>query len=240
MIGENNPNPFEPPITRKKVQNGFKNECKQRREEIENLVLNIGFMNSRKRYKSLANHYQVSERMIYKDFKWIKGHIKLDNIEELKIDLKVARDKILSESLNVLASITNPDEKLKAILTAITASKHITEQLEIWGIKQKAEDISLSEGIPVNKKTFETYQNIVNKYFELSKKTFEGKEEIRKILGDKLEPELANNIFKEIKEKIFIPGLTQVLPIKDKDGFIEGTLSLSIVDSKDEIKEDEN
>lgn len=231
---------IEPPIIRKKVQKRFKNEVKIRRKEIENLISNIGFRNARKTCSSLADHYQISERMIYKDFNWVKSNFKPEDLEELKKELKIARDNALSESMSILALSTTNDEKLKSIPLVIAASKHMTEQLEIWGIKPKLENISLLEETPINKKTFEVYQDIAEKYFELFNQIIEDKDKIKKILEDKLPPELAKEVFKEIKEKTFSKNLISVLPVKDKDGFIEKILHVEEIDSKDEIIEDDN
>jgi hypothetical protein len=152
MVEDTNSEIFEPPFTQKRVQNEFKKEVEKRREEIENLIIKIGFKNARKMYKSLADHYKISERMIYKDFNWVKGNLR-PNLKEIKIDLYIAREKILSEALMLLNNAITLEEKNKAINTLINSAKFYREEMEAWGEKPRiAEEnnINMSEELDTN------------------------------------------------------------------------------------------
>lgn len=125
----------ELPFIRKNGSNEFKNEAEERRKSLGTLINKIGFTNARRMHKSLSQQYNISERMIYKDFDWIKGHWKPSDFEEIKIDIRIARDRILSESLMLINTANTFDEKLRAINILIDASKTCREELEAWGEK---------------------------------------------------------------------------------------------------------
>ncbi len=143
--GEQKTEKVQLPFVFRDGRNGLKKEVEDRREELVLLINDLGFFKSRKLAKNLAQKYRVSWQMIYKDFNWIKGHVKPVDLREIKIDLRIARDRALSESLDLLATARTSEEKLKAIAAVIASSKHYREDLEAWGEKEKvAEKVNVT------------------------------------------------------------------------------------------------
>ncbi len=226
----------ELPFRRKNSSNEFKNEVEERRKSLGILINRVGFTNARKMHKSLSQQYNISERMIYKDFNWIKGHWKPSDFGEIKIDIRIAQDRILSESLMLINTANTFDEKIRAIGAVIATSKHMTEQLEIWGVKPKAEDMSIeSEEQPIKKEIFEVYQELAEAYIRSFKERMEDITKIEELLKDKLGKELSENIFKEIQEKIFFKRIFDIMAMKNKDGIIERFIPIG-VSTNEEIK----
>jgi hypothetical protein len=127
----------EVPVLRENVSKDFKKEVVLRREEISLLINDLGFFKARRMAKVLSEKYGVSERMIYVDFDWIKGHMKPVDLREVKIDLRIGSSRAYSEAMDLLLSSKGVDEKVKAIGAVIAASRHYREELEAWGTKEK-------------------------------------------------------------------------------------------------------
>lgn len=142
---------LEFPFKGRRSQNTVKDEALERRMQLVGVVKKIGYRNAFDEIKIWAKHYKVHERTIYKDFKWIKGNFKPSNLEEIKIDLEVARDRVLKSALDVLSKSTILEDVNSAIKTLISAGKHVREELEGWGMKEKVEDkIQINSGITFN------------------------------------------------------------------------------------------
>jgi len=127
----------EQSIPQKNTSKDFKQEAFERRERIAELVNQIGIRNAIKQVKTLAKHFQVSERSIYKDFDWIKGHWKPDDLRTIKIQLDIARNKAIDDTLQMISTETDHEIKAKLIQTLIQATKMYREELEAWGEKTK-------------------------------------------------------------------------------------------------------
>lgn len=133
------------PIKHKKPLNSFKEEAITRREELLILVNALGIMGTRLQSKTLAEKYKVSRQTIYNDVNWIIGNYKPSNLREIKIDLKIARDRALQKALDLLAYAQSPDDKVKGIASVIAAARHYREELEAWGEKEKvAEKVNIT------------------------------------------------------------------------------------------------
>lgn len=116
------------------------NLTQERRDKFIELIKKIGFTNARRRYKDLAKHFDVSERMIHKDFNWIKGCAKIGDMREIKIDLQIARDRVLNEALELFNDAPTIDNALKLIKIV----RFCREELEAWGEKPKvAEELNM-------------------------------------------------------------------------------------------------
>jgi len=127
----------------KKVSNqkALRDAAKERRKELLKVIQKIGIKNARAEVKTWAKHYGVAERTIYTDITQIKKRYKPSEMQEIKIDLAIARDQALQQSLDILSKPGKSDEdKLNAIKVLINASKHYREELEAWGEKQKIAD----------------------------------------------------------------------------------------------------
>jgi hypothetical protein len=130
----------EIPVLKQNPSKDFRKEVVERRGELVLLINDLGFFKAKKLAKSLGEKYNVSERMIYFDFDWIKGHMKPVDLREVKIDLRIGTSKAYSEALGLLISAKDNEEKIKAINAVINASKHYREELEAWGDKVKIAD----------------------------------------------------------------------------------------------------
>lgn len=130
----------ELPFKRKKVQKRFKNEVDIRRRQLMGVVKKIGLKNAMKGVKTWAEHYKVSERMIYKDFKWIRGNYKPSAVEEMRIELDISRDNSIQAALKQLDDAMSFEQRDMALKTLLNASKRVREELEAWGLKEKVPD----------------------------------------------------------------------------------------------------
>lgn len=137
----------------------LKKQVEDRRGELVLLINDLGFFKARRLAKSLAEKYEVSYQMIYKDFDWIKGHLEPIDLREIKIDLRIGRSRAYSEALDLLVGAKNGEDKIKAINAVILAGKHYREELEAWGEKEKMPDKHQFEAMPT---TF----NIIEKSVE--------------------------------------------------------------------------
>lgn len=138
--------------------NPTKLEVERRREELILLINEIGFFKARKLSKQLAEKYEVHFTRIYNDFDWIKGNMKPTDLKEVRIDLKIGRDKAFSEALEILNNAKDDEMKIKAINSVLAAGKIIREELEAWGDKDK-----VSEKVEVNldiKERLENYKDL--------------------------------------------------------------------------------
>jgi len=123
------------------VQNQFKNEAMERRDKIIELAKKIGLWNLDK--KLLAKQFGVSERMIYKDIKWILKHIKPEKLREIQVQLDFANKRALNEAFLLLTD-SNPEIKLRAINAILSAQEAYTKYLENFGEKPRvADELSL-------------------------------------------------------------------------------------------------
>lgn len=123
------------------VQKGFKNEVMERRERIIELAKKVGLWNLDK--KLLAKQFGISERMIYKDIKWIIGNIRPERLREIKVQLDLANRRALNEALLLLTN-NNPEIKLRAINAIIAAQEAYTKHLENFGDKPRiANELSI-------------------------------------------------------------------------------------------------
>lgn len=137
----------EESITQENLKKTLKEEAKKRRLELLGIVKKTGLKNAIDGVKSWAKHYDVSLVTIYADFKYIKKRYKPSKIEEIKIELSIARDQALTQSLDILSKPGKSDpERLEAIKVLIAASKHYREELEGWGEKPKVADKYKLEG----------------------------------------------------------------------------------------------
>lgn len=141
-------NKIEVPIIKGNQPKNHQEIAHERRMEIAKSIVSVlGLKNAMKRIKALAEHYKVSERRIYQDFDWIKGNFRPADLQAIKMDLRIARDRILEEAMQLLEG---PGFKAEAIETLIKASKHYREEMEAWGEKEKiAEKVEHIGAIPV-------------------------------------------------------------------------------------------
>ena len=101
-------------------QKALKNAAKKRRLELLEVIKKTGFKNARGRVKIWAKHYGIGERAIYTDFKFIQKRYKPSEIEEIKLELSIARDQALNQSLDILSKPGKSDsEKLETIKVVI-------------------------------------------------------------------------------------------------------------------------
>jgi len=144
---EENVKNIELPIKIDMNSKHIKERTHERRMELLNLVKVRGFIKARLQYKALAAHYEISERQIYTDFNWIKGNYKPADLREVKIDLRIGRDRALGESLKLMEDAKKFDEKAKAIDTLMNVMKRYREEAEAWGEKEKVADKHQFEGL---------------------------------------------------------------------------------------------
>lgn len=109
----------------------------ERRMEILQFIKVRGFIKSRLQTKGFAEHYKVAERTIYSDFNWIKGNFKPADLREVKIDLRVGRDRALAEALQLLEDVQALNDKPKAIMVLMNVIQKYREEMEAWGEKIK-------------------------------------------------------------------------------------------------------
>jgi len=107
---------------------------------LNNLVKNVGISGAMRRIKSLAELYQVGERVIYKDFKWIKGNFTPGDLKQVKMDVRIARDRALVEALKLMNDAETKEDKAKAILILMGVAQKYREEMEAWGEKEKVPD----------------------------------------------------------------------------------------------------
>ena len=142
-MGEESPKSeiIEPPLFKEEGSKSVQKLAKERRLDIiEKYVKNLGFVNSRKLYRKLADDYKVSKRMIYKDFDWIKGNINLTDFRQAKIDMKFLRDKTLDVAIENILQAAAPNDKVQAISAAWIVLNNYRQDLEAWGDKEKIAD----------------------------------------------------------------------------------------------------
>jgi hypothetical protein len=129
---------FELPIVKENASKTAQRIAYERRIQIrDNLVKILGFRGAKKRIKELAKVYKISERQIYKDFDWIKGNFEPSDLREVRLDLKIARNRALEEALNLLQNANTPDDKAKAITILMNIAREFREEMEAWDEKPK-------------------------------------------------------------------------------------------------------
>jgi len=135
-----NVNKVQVPYERDDGRKKLKKTTDDRRDELILLINDLGFFRARRLAKSLAEKYKISFQQIYQDFDWIKGHVKPEDLREVKIDLKIGRSKAHSMALQMLNDAKTSKEKSEAISAVIMSGKHYREELEAWGEKEKIAD----------------------------------------------------------------------------------------------------
>jgi hypothetical protein len=108
----------------------------RRRAIYENIVKLVGFRNARRKTKSLATHYKVSERTIRQDFKKIRGMARPEDLQEKRITCIIANERVLDKALEIFETEPTMDNALK--LASI--NKTHREELEAWEEKPKVAD----------------------------------------------------------------------------------------------------
>lgn len=124
--------------TQKQPQNPFKIEASIRREKILELARKIGFWNID--IPLLSKQFGVSERTIYTDMDWIKGHYKPEELRNIKIQLDIAAKRAFNKAMMTLTEAKGVDENAKSIDALIKTMKAYREELEAWGVKEKEAD----------------------------------------------------------------------------------------------------
>ena len=128
----------EQEITKENVQNLGRIEASERREKILELAKKIGFWNID--VKILAKQMGVSERTIWKDIKWVKGHYRTEELRTIKIQLDIAAKRAFNKAILTLTESNGIHDNALAIETLIKAMKNYREELEAWGYKEKIAD----------------------------------------------------------------------------------------------------
>jgi len=128
------------PFTSEHKLNQFKTQTQLRREDIAKSMALTGIDNTRRRCKALSEKHQVSTTQIYNDINWIVGHWKPENLREVKINLKIGRERALQEALELVNEAKDPKLKAQAIQTLNQTLKLFREELEEWGEKTKVAD----------------------------------------------------------------------------------------------------
>lgn len=136
-----------PILIQNRSKSGQKTTLERRQEMIENYVKRYGLSIAKKFSKKIAEDYGIGLRQVYKDWDWIKGNFKLEDIRQVKIDLTIIRRRALEEAFLALSS---EQDKTKAIQTAMNIAKQFREELEAWGEKEKVADkVNVSGNEPV-------------------------------------------------------------------------------------------
>lgn len=131
--------------TKESVRKPFVFEAKERREKILDLIKKVGIWTLD--VKLLANQFNVGERCIQKDIKWIKGHYRPEELRNIKIQLDIASKRAFNKALLALTEANGIPATAQAVDTMIKAIKNYREELEAWGIKDKAADrLDLTSG----------------------------------------------------------------------------------------------
>jgi hypothetical protein len=130
----------ELPIFPQKIGNNVTEETILRREKIAKMMALTGIDNTRRRVKSLAEENKVSTRTIFRDINWVVGHWKPENLREIKINLKIGRERVLQEAMELINTSTDSKEKVQAIQALNQTLKLYREELEAWGEKAKIAD----------------------------------------------------------------------------------------------------
>ncbi|MEX2017595.1 MAG: hypothetical protein WD876_03930, partial [Candidatus Pacearchaeota archaeon] len=121
-------------------ETGRERALKRRLEIVEQYVKKLGLGNARTFTKQIAEKYKIGERQVQKDFKWIKGNVKTEDMNQVRLDLKILRDKTLNLSLLNIEAASNPNERNDAIKTAWVVIEKYRQDMEEWGEKDKIEN----------------------------------------------------------------------------------------------------
>lgn len=133
--------PSELPILKITGSQSSREKTFARRLEIaEQYVKKMGLSNARIFTKQISEKYVIGIRQVQKDFKWIKGNFKPEDIQQIKLDIKILRDKTLNLALINIESASSPIERNDAIRTAWTVIEKYREDMESWGEKTKVPD----------------------------------------------------------------------------------------------------
>jgi hypothetical protein len=120
-----------------KSESGPQRALNRRLEIAEQYVKIYGLSNARVFTKQLSEKYKVGVRQIRKDFNWIKGNFKPEDIQQVKLDLKILRDKTLNNAIANISGATTFQERNDSIKTAWIVIEKYREDLEAWGEKEK-------------------------------------------------------------------------------------------------------
>lgn len=161
VIGIEHLNLLEP-NTLQELDNTYK-----RRQEIVEIINQIGLENTRKLSKELAEKYNVSRSMIYFDIDYIKRNYKFTNLKEIMINLHIAREVSINETLKEIPNLKGKD-KFLAINTLLSAIKTYTDELEKWGIKER---IPEKTDISVNTNIYQRIEEYLTKQISGKKPT---------------------------------------------------------------------
>jgi hypothetical protein len=140
--------PELPKFNTTKSETGPEIAHKRRLEIVDQYVKKRGIGNARTFTKQIAEKYKIGERQVRKDFQWIKGNIKPEDTQQVKLDLKILRDKTLNLALLNIEAAASPQERNDAIKTAWTVIEKYRQDLEEWGEKEKVaekHDISMNQ-----------------------------------------------------------------------------------------------
>jgi len=129
-----------PFYTQKRSETGPEIAFKRRMEIVEQYVRKLGIGNARTFTKQISEKYKIGERQVRKDFQWIKGNFKPEDIQQVKLDLKILRDKTLNLALLNIEAAVNPTERNDAVRTAWVVIEKYRQDLEEWGEKDKVAD----------------------------------------------------------------------------------------------------
>ncbi|GEM_PF-2891107 len=105
----------------------------QRRQEIRDLLENLGFWGVSK--TALAQRYGVSRLTIHKDIEHIVKQSKEKDLQEISFALDLAFKKALNELMLILNTQQEPNIRIKAINALTTLISRYTQMLESYGIK---------------------------------------------------------------------------------------------------------
>lgn len=142
----------ELPILRVKgSETGPKIAFERRMQIIDQYVKRLGMGNARTFTKKIAEKYNIGVRQVRKDFQWIKGNFKPQDIQQITLDLKILRDKTLDMALLNIQAANTPGERNDAIKSAWVVIEKYRQDLENWGEKDKvAEKMDVTTGTVIN------------------------------------------------------------------------------------------
>jgi hypothetical protein len=121
----------------KKSELGPERARNRRLEIVEKYVKKLGLGNARTFTREISKKYEIGERQVRKDFQWIIGNYKPEDIRQAKLDIRILRDKTLSLALLNIESASNPQDRNEAIKTAWLVIEKYRQDMEEWGEKEK-------------------------------------------------------------------------------------------------------
>jgi len=204
-----------------------KGNAKERRKDILNyLNMTGGFGVPSSAIKSLAEKFEVSERQIYKDIEKVIQNVAMPEVEKLSKKFALSFE-INMRMVHRLVISQDPYVQARGISLLNQTISSFTEFLEKFGLKERvAHLLELSEG-GVDKKTFEVYQELAERYIRTFGEQREDEKKLKEILKNKLGKELFEEVYNEIEEKIYCANkLFEVIPARNEDGIIESVIDV--------------